>query len=152
MEYCGADIAGQFRKVVTNAFAGNTFDGMEASQRRLGHQATRDPDGVCGDASVVVRIEIVRIYDRGRHSIGARNADSAARRRAQIAGGDGYGREAVKRVSELVERERLHMELDVGARLVGTGSGEDAELRWCHGERTATAKGVVESHRDFPES
>jgi len=40
-----------------------------------------------------------------------------------------------RRIAELVERQRLHVILQIGARLVAIGAGEQAELRWRHGER-----------------
>jgi len=53
---------------------------------------------------------------------------AAARGRLEIAGGDGNCREAVQGIAELVERQRLHMELDVSAFSARIRTREDAEL------------------------
>ena len=50
-------------------------------------------------------------------------------------------------VAELVERQRLDVKLDVGTLLHCVGSGEDAELRGCHGQRAAATEGIVEAHQ-----
>ena len=52
----------------------------------------------------------------------------------------------MQRLTELVERERLHVELDVGALPRRVRARERAELRRRHGERAAPAQHVVESH------
>ena len=54
-------------------------------------------------------------------------------------------------IAELVERQRLHVELDVGALAARVGAGEDAELRRRHGQRPAAAEGIVEPHHAAPE-
>ena len=54
-------------------------------------------------------------------------------------------------IAELVERQRLHVELDVGALAARVGAGEDAELRRRHGQRPAAAEGVIEAHQAAPE-
>ena len=46
----------------------------------------------------------------------------------------------MQRIAELVERQRLHVELDVGALAMRIGAGEDAELRRRHGQRPAAAE------------
>ena len=50
-------------------------------------------------------------------------------------------------VAELVERQRLHVELDIGPVTSGIGAGENAELRGRHGQGTTAAKGVIEAHQ-----
>ena len=54
-------------------------------------------------------------------------------------------------IAELVERQRLHVELDVGALAMRIGAGEDAELRRRHGQRPAAAEGIIEPHQAAPE-
>ncbi len=54
-------------------------------------------------------------------------------------------------VAELVERQRPHVELDVGALAGGIGAREDAELRRRHGQRSAAAEGIIEPHQAAPE-
>ena len=53
---------------------------------------------------------------------------------------------AVQRIAELVERQRLHMELEIGGRVIGRGFGENAELRRRHGERAAPVERIVDAH------
>src|SRR3977135_830056 len=52
----------------------------------------------------------------------------------------------VLRIAELVERQRLHVKLDIGALARGVGAGEQPELRGGHGERTAAEQRIVEHH------
>ncbi len=54
-------------------------------------------------------------------------------------------------IAELVERQRLHMELDVGALATWIRTGEDAELRRRHGQRPAAAEGIIEAHQAAPD-
>src|SRR5262249_10879697 len=50
------------------------------------------------------------------------------------------------RVAEFVERQRLHVELEVGALASGVRAREQPELRGRHGERPAAKERVVEPH------
>ena len=52
----------------------------------------------------------------------------------------------MQRLAEPVERQRLHMELDIGGRVVGRSLREQPELRRRHGERPAAAQRVIEAH------
>ena len=61
----------------------------------------------------------------------------AAARRVQVADAGGDGGEAVQRLAEGVERERLHVVLEVGPGLVGRRARERAELRRRHAHRAA---------------
>ena len=63
----------------------------------------------------------------------------------------GEGRKRVQRLAELVERQRLHVKLDVGALARRIGAREEAELRRRHGERPAPAQRVVEPHAERAE-
>src|SRR5262245_64930717 len=56
----------------------------------------------------------------------------------------------MQRVAEPVERQGLHVKLDVGALAMRIGAGEDAKLRRRHGERPAPAQCVIESHQAAP--
>ena len=53
-------------------------------------------------------------------------------------------------IAELVERQRLHVELDVGAVAMRIRTRENAELRRRHGQRAAAAEGVIEAHQAAP--
>ena len=68
-----------------------------------------------GDLTVVIGREIVGRDDRLLVRRCRAQAHGAAGGRLQIAGADGDGVEAMQGIAELVERERLHMVLDVGA-------------------------------------
>src|SRR6202043_1656645 len=39
---------------------------------------------------------------------------------------------------------------DVGAFAMRIRTGENAELRWCHGQRATAAEGVIEAHQAAP--
>ena len=154
MEDRGADIAGGFRQrriVVADGGAGQIFLRVKSRQRLLLHQPPRGADGVGRDLPVFIGRQIVR-RDRGRLvGLCGSDAHGAARGRLQIAGADRDGGEAVQGIAEFVERQRLHVELDVGALAMRIGAGEDAELRRRHGQRAAAAERVVEPHQAAPE-
>src|SRR5262249_61686677 len=73
-------------------------------------------------------------------------------RRLQVANTRRERRECVQRITELVERERLYVKLQVGALALGVGAGEQSKLGGRHGERTAPAQRIIEPHADptFP--
>ena len=54
-------------------------------------------------------------------------------------------------IAEFIQRQRLHMELDIGALAAGIRPREDAELRRRHGQRPAAAEGIIEPHQAAPE-
>ena len=54
---------------------------------------------------------------------------------------------AVQRRAETVERQRLDVELDIGARLRGVGAGDDAELRRRHGHGPAPRQRILQRHQ-----
>src|SRR5262249_32244133 len=76
---------------------------------------------------------------------GAQPHEGAARR-LQVAYAGGEGGEFVQRVAELVEGQRLHVELDVGALARRVRAREQPELRRRHGQWTAAEQRVVEHH------
>jgi hypothetical protein len=71
--------------------------------------------------------------------------------RTVIAGAHRDRGKTVQGVAELVERQRLHVELDVGAFAPRIRTGEDAELRGRHGQRPATAERIIEPHHAAPD-
>ena len=73
-------------------------------------------------------------------------AHMAAAGGLQIAYAHREGGKRVQRIAELVERQRLHMELDVGALARRIGTREQAKLRRRHGERATPAQRIVEPH------
>src|SRR5689334_2162092 len=72
--------------------------------------------------------------------------NETAARRLYVAHARSESGKLVQRVAELVERERLHVELDVGAFARGVGAREQAELRGRHGERAAAEERVIYAH------
>src|SRR5262249_32287000 len=72
-------------------------------------------------------------------------------RRLYIAHARGERRKFVQRVAELVEGERLHVVLDVGALTRRIGAREQPELRGRHGERAAAKKRIIERHAGAPD-
>ena len=54
-------------------------------------------------------------------------------------------------IAEFVQRQRLHVELDVGALAMRIGAREDAELRRRHGQGPAAAERIIEPHQAAPE-
>ena len=58
---------------------------------------------------------------------------------------------AMQRLAELVQRQRLHVPLDVGRGLRRIALGEGAELRGRHGERPGLEQQVLQSHRRLAE-
>ena len=94
---------------------GRYSTGLILGERRLRHDPARDPDRVDGDAAVLVGRQIIRLDHRLVGGIGGAQPHEAAARRLQVAHAGGEGRKFVQRIAELVERQRLHVELDVGA-------------------------------------
>ena len=58
----------------------------------------------------------------------------------------------MQRIAELVERQRLHMKLDIGPLASRVRAGEQTKLRGRHGERAAAEERVVERHVRAPEA
>ena len=152
MEDRGADIAGGlFQRrlvVVAHLRARQIFDRRIFLQRRLRHDLARDADRVGGDAAVLRRRQIVRLDRRRLRRIGGFERQRAAAGRPQIGDAGGEGRERMQRLAELVERERLHVILDVGPLDRRIGTREGAELRRRHGHRPAPAQRIVEPHAE----
>ena len=95
--------------------------------------------------------EIVQ-RDRGmRGGIGALDSHVAAARRLQVADRRRDRVERVQRLAELVERQRLHVPLDVRGRLRRIALRERAELRRRHRERPGAEQRVLERHRGLAE-
>ena len=118
MEDRGADVAGglgQAGVVVADRFARQIFLRMERLQRGLRHDVARDADRIRGDAAVLVGGEIIRLDRRRGGRIGRLQPDMTAARRLHIGDARGERRERVQRIAEPVERQRLHVILDVGA-------------------------------------
>ena len=95
---------------------GRIFLRPEACSARWRHQAPGHADGVGGDAAVFLGVEIVgldhRLVATDRPSGGGCVPREVGRRLQALTV---IGREAVQGIAELVERQRLDMELDVGA-------------------------------------
>ena len=127
----GADIAGGFRQrgiVVADRRARQEFLGMIGRKRRLLHQPARGADRVGGDLAVFVGRKVVRRDRRRLIDLRGANPHRAAGGRLQIAGADRDRGKAVQRVAELVERQRLHVKLDIGTLAARIRAGENPEL------------------------
>ena len=143
MEDRGADIAGglfQRGLVIADRRARQIFDRRIFLQRRLRHDFARDADRIGGDAAVLRRRQIIRLDRRRLRRVGGFERQRAAAGRPHIGDAGGEGRERVQRLAELVERQRLHVILDIGAVLRRIGAREGAELRRRHGHRPAPAQ------------
>ena len=81
-----------------------------------------DADGIGGDAAVLVGRKVVRRDRRRRGRIGRAQAQPAAAGRLEVADARGESGKPVQRLAEAVERQRLHVELDVGAVVLGIGA------------------------------
>ena len=150
MEDRGADVAGGLGQrgiVVADGGTRQIFLRPVGLQGVLLHQAARDTDGICSDPPVFVGREIIGSDDRLGDGIGRAQPDGSARGRLQVAGAHRYGGKAMQGIAELVERQRLHVELDVRPFVVGRGLGEDAELRGRHGERALLEQGIFRAHQ-----
>ncbi|KAG1248351.1 hypothetical protein G6F68_013826 [Rhizopus microsporus] len=71
--------------------------------------------------------------------------DAAARRRPQIAHAGREGVEVVQRFAESTQRQRLHVEFHVGARLPGVGLGERPQLGRRHAHRPAAFQQILQA-------
>ena len=115
-------------------------DGITFLRQLRADHATRD-------LPVIVGREIVGLDHRRVRGLARTQPHDAATRGLQVAHAHRHGREPMQRLAEPVERERLHVELDVGALAVRVRPREHAELRRRHGERSAAAQGIIETHQ-----
>ncbi len=95
--------------------AGPEFLRFKAGQCLGGHDAARDTDGIGGDPAVGFRGEIVRLDCRGLARLAAANMHGAAALGPQIGDARRDGGKAVQRLAEFVQRQGLHVILEVRA-------------------------------------
>src|SRR5215831_9306269 len=89
------------------------------------------------NAAIFVGGQIVRLDHRLVGGVGRAQPHEAAARRLQVAHARGQRGKFVQRIAELVERQRLHVELQIGALARRIRAREQPELRGRHGERSA---------------
>src|SRR4029450_10162625 len=85
-----------------------------------------------GHALVLRRGEVVWADGRGLRRILRFERERAATRRAHVGDACREGRKWMQRLTETIERKRLHMILDVGSALRWVRLGKSAKLRRCH--------------------
>ena len=106
----------------------------------------RDAEGIHRHLPVLVGRQIIRLDPRRVGGICGAQADVAAAGRTQVRDAGGEGRKFVQRIAEFVERQRLHMKLDIGALLMRIRAREGTELRRRHGQRPAPAHRIIDRH------
>ena len=114
----GADVAGRLderRVVVAHASAGQIFARLVLRERGLRHDLAREADAIGGHAAIFVGREVIRLDRRLVGGVRGAQPHEAAARRLHVAHARGERGKLVQRLAELVERERLHVILDVGA-------------------------------------
>ena len=114
----GADVAGrldQRRVVVAHAAARQILGGLVFRERGLRHDSAREADAIGRHATIFVGGQIVRLDRRLVGRLGRAQPHEPAARRLQVAHARRERGKFVQWVAEFVERERLHVELDVGA-------------------------------------
>ena len=95
-----------------------------ATQRRAAptraHRIHQDvaPRHIGGHAQIALIAEVIGANQRGDAGIGRGDCDAATAVRAQVAYRGGEGRKVVQWLTETLQRERLDVVLQVGARLV----------------------------------
>ncbi|MNE31453.1 hypothetical protein D3C80_1250220 [compost metagenome] len=72
--------------------------------------------------------------------------DAPAADRAQVAHRCGECREAVQRLAEALQRQGLHVVLQVGGGVLGAGAHERAQLAGGHGQWAAAVVQVTQAH------
>ena len=111
----GADVAGQPRQFVVGLklHARPDFFRLVLNQRRHRGDAAGQAQRIGGDLAVGVGRQVVGGYRR--RVLGPRRADAhaAARGRVEVADTGGEGVEAVQRLAEGVQAQRLHVVLEV---------------------------------------
>ena len=128
-------------------WAGHEFSGRITRQRGRSGKTPRQPDRIAGNAAILDHREIVWPDTRRGARVWSARMGGAAARRPQVAHADRDRGKIVQWFAEPIERQGLHMELEVGGRIVGRGFGEHAKLRRRHGHRPAPAEGIVEANQ-----
>ncbi|MCY1228495.1 hypothetical protein D9M72_408160 [compost metagenome] len=153
MEDRRADIAGGALQVVLRLVGWPRFelDRVEAGEGGLFDDLPRQADGADGDVAISLCGQVARPDVRCRGEVRAFEVHRAAAFRAQIANAGGDRRERMNRFAELVERDRLHVILQVGRFLLRAGPGEDPELAWCHRHRPGAFQQIFQPDRRLAE-
>ena len=152
MEDRRADVAGGFRQpglvVASHLCPRQIFDGRVFCERRLPHNFARNADRVGGDAPILRCRQIVRLDGRSLRRIPGFERERSAAGRPHIRDARRECRKRMQRLSEFIERKRLHVILDIGAALRWIRLGKSAKLRRRHGHRPPPAHRVVETHTE----
>src|SRR3954464_4838222 len=112
----------------------------------LPHDPPREADAFDRDAPVLFAAQVIEPDLRVVRGFWRADAHPAARARPQVAHARRNRREAVQRVAELVERERLHVPFDVRGRLRWVTLRKGAQLRRRHGERPGLQHEIFGRH------
>jgi hypothetical protein len=99
---------------LSNCTPGLDLARLERRERRLGDDPARHAQALGGDVAVVVGRQVVGRDARRRRRIGRADADVAAAGRIEVAHARGEGIDAMQRLAERIERERLDVVLEVG--------------------------------------
>jgi hypothetical protein len=137
--------------VIFDVKAGPVFLRFILRQRLCGHDATREPHRSHRNLPIYLVTKVVQPDFRIVRGIRRLDAHPSTRARPQVAHARRDCREAVQRIAELVERERLHVPFDVRRRLRGIAPRERAGLRRGHRQRPGAEHEVLERHRRLAE-
>ncbi len=142
----GGDVSRQARELLVGLVlrARLPFLGPVGRQCRLRHDAARDTQRIGGHLPVLRRAQVARRDRRRVLEAGAADAHRAAARGIEVAHAGGERRERVQRLPERIERQGLHVVLDIGVRLPGRAAGEGPQLRRRHAHRAGALQGVLE--------
>ena len=147
----GADVACGLHQffIVLQMGTGFQFGRLVRCQSGLSNDAPRHPQRLRGDGSVVLGGQIVR-RDTGRILQARRtNVHLAPAGGVQVANAGGEGVEAVQRFAKGVERQRLHVVLQIGVGLIRTAAGESTQLARRHAHGATAAQQVVQPNHSL---
>ena len=153
MEDRRAEVPGRLRErlVAVDLRSGLPFPRLEARQGPRGHDAPGEPQARHRHLEVLVGGQVVEGDGRRLPRVRVLDADVPAARRLQVGDRRRDRVEPVQRVAELVERQRLHVPLDVRGLPLRVAAGEGAELRRGHRQRAGPEQQVLQSHRRLAE-
>ena len=143
----GGDVAGQTGQILVGLVlhAGFVLFGLVLRQGALADDAACDAQGIGRDLAVFRGAEVIGGNRGGVFKTRRFDLHAAPAGGVQVADAGGEGVEAVQRLAKRVERQGLHVVLDVGVGLVGRRAGERAKLRRGHAHGAAAFEGVFQA-------
>src|SRR3954471_1004734 len=147
----GSELARRARQfiVVRNGWPGPEFLRLVLRERSGCHDAPRESHAGHRHAPVLLGRKVVEPDLGVVQRVAGPDPDKPSGGGAQVAHARRDPREGMQRIAELVERERLHVPLDVRRGQGWVAFRKGARLRRRHGERTGAEEEIFECHRSL---